>query len=326
MAKHGNPKRKKSHPFDRAHKRMCSNQKVVVDILKCLMPPDMFERLDLTTLEKFPREWMTGGLNQSVADSVWQVRREDDGEYALVLIKFQSKMDSDIVSHMLDYAAILKRKWMRMREHVGPSPLVLPVVLYNGDRDWNVTPEYADLTSSYEDWVKEFELELKTPITSGQQHDPPKPGTNVFAHMICLTSAHTIKDLIDSFAEVRRAVASREWHHALCENFLVWINRAGRSKFIVDIDLWKNSPDRISEEEALMTGNVARDNMARIEQQFLDKAWEDGRKEGQRELAERTIPMLIEAGVSEDDICSRLELTLEEFEEFRNGGIEPDGN
>ena len=57
--------------------------------------------------------------------------------YILILLEFQSTVDRRMALRMMDYTSTI---WMRLgKEDLGPNgeyPLVLPIVIYNGERRW----------------------------------------------------------------------------------------------------------------------------------------------------------------------------------------------
>ena len=56
------------------------------------------------------------------------------------------------------------------------------------------------------------------------------------------------------------------------------------------------------------------------------EGWVEGWKEGQWELAEWTIPWLIENGVSEEGLRLRFGLTVSKFDQIKNGAAAPDSD
>ena len=66
--------------------------------------------------------------------------------YILILLEFQSTVDRRMALRMMDYTSTI---WMRLgKEDLGPGgeyPLVLPIVIYNGERRWTAATDVGDL-------------------------------------------------------------------------------------------------------------------------------------------------------------------------------------
>ena len=67
---------------------------------------------------------------------MWQVRFRGDWLYLMVLLEFQSSVDSAMAVRVMTYTSLLYQKLIDdgvLRRH-GKLPPVLPVVIYNGSR------------------------------------------------------------------------------------------------------------------------------------------------------------------------------------------------
>ena len=133
---------------DAAYKNLFSHPRMVEDLLRGFAARGWSERLDFSTLERLPAEFVSDDLRQRRGDGLWRVRFHDaTWLYLVVHLEFQSKVDRYMAVRMLVYTGLLYQDLVR-REELGPNgelPPVLPVVLYNGPSRWTAAEDVAAL-------------------------------------------------------------------------------------------------------------------------------------------------------------------------------------
>ena len=134
---------------DPIYKRVYAFVAMVADLLRSVVPAATLEALDLRSLEKVPASYVGDDFHQRHGDIVWRVRAEgaDGGwAYVLVLLEFQSSSDATMALRVSEYTVMLYRELLRAKVVVpGQFPLVLPVVLYNGESRWTAADNMRDL-------------------------------------------------------------------------------------------------------------------------------------------------------------------------------------
>ncbi len=111
---------------------------------------DLVRRLDFSTLERMPADFVTEHLGRRHADMLWRIRTVDETWlHLLVLFEFQSTVDRRMAFRTMNYAGGI---WTGLDSaHLGPGgvfPLVLPVVVYSGRRRWSAPRDIRDLLAS----------------------------------------------------------------------------------------------------------------------------------------------------------------------------------
>ena len=120
---------------------------VVIDMLRGLMPPEVVDACDFREMEQLSTQYVDDGLSQSFGDAAWRVRFRLAGAegwlYLLLVLEFQSTVDSDMASRMHAYVGQLHRKLRRSGELPKGDrlPPVLPIVIYTGQRPWTAATE-----------------------------------------------------------------------------------------------------------------------------------------------------------------------------------------
>ncbi len=138
---------------DATFKRLFDHGRAVVDLLTgfvrlALGPAFDVSRLDFASLEPAPAEYVDEDLRQTRGDRVWRLRyRAADGStgwvYLLVMLEFQSSVDTDMALRVHGYTGQLYAR-LRREDRKGPFPPVLPIVIYNGRAHWSAAQNIRD--------------------------------------------------------------------------------------------------------------------------------------------------------------------------------------
>jgi len=108
------------------------------------------QTLDFSTLERVGGSFVSEDLRERHSDMIWRVRWSGPGAgwfYVYLLVEFQSTPDPFMAVRLLGYVALLLSDLIRTGAATLASklPAVLPLVLYNGKRPWNVPLDLASL-------------------------------------------------------------------------------------------------------------------------------------------------------------------------------------
>ena len=113
--------------------------------LQSVLPDRLLSRLDLTRLELMPDTYVDGDLRQRHLDALFSTRWAGRDALLYVLIEHQSTPDRLMAYRMLVYLVRIWEKYVRLNPMVRRLPVIVPVVIYQGQRRWNVSTEFADL-------------------------------------------------------------------------------------------------------------------------------------------------------------------------------------
>lgn len=130
---------------DPANKLIFSDDRTVADLLRSFVAAPWRSELDFNSLSKRSSEFIGDALARRIGDMAWTVEFAtgellDNGgrQYLAVLLEFQAQVDWDMSWRVSEYAHLLHRELHRSGIYLseGRMPLVLPVVIYNGERPW----------------------------------------------------------------------------------------------------------------------------------------------------------------------------------------------
>jgi predicted transposase/invertase (TIGR01784 family) len=134
-----------SSPHDAIFKATFGQVDLARSELELVLPPEVRAHLDLATLEVRPGSFVDPELQQVHSDLLYAVRtRTGEEGFVFVLFEHQSSHDGTMAFRLLRYVV---RIWERfLNEHPGAKlPIVIPVLLHQGDGAWKAAPELAPM-------------------------------------------------------------------------------------------------------------------------------------------------------------------------------------
>ncbi len=278
----GKPSPRPKH--DAAYKRLFAQKRTVADLLRGFAG-DLARHLDLSTLDRLPASFVTEHLGQRRADMLWKIQTiGGDWLYLVVLLEFQSTVETRMALRMLDYTVRILGGLSR--ENRGPSgvlPPVLPVVIYNGERPWTAATEMQELFAAVPDELVGYLPQHRYFLMDLRALDPSRlPSKNVVSLVAMLEQARS-QGRLEELGAALAEWLMRMGETALLEAFEAWITQvlvartdpAGRSMGL---------RTRTQEEGTMSTlyERVKRWG-DELNQEWLEKGIEQGRQEGGRQ-------------------------------------------
>ncbi len=136
-------------PHDSGYKLLFSYPYLVECLIRGFVPGPWIERLDFSRLEPVREAHPRDEIGVRYDDMIWRLRWRDSGEwiYVYLLIEFQSTDEAFMAVRVLDYDGGLYRQIVRaLKPKRGDKlPIVLPLVLYRGERGWTAAEDVFDL-------------------------------------------------------------------------------------------------------------------------------------------------------------------------------------
>lgn len=123
---------------DVAYRGLFTHPELVEDLLRHFVKEQWVDEIDFSTLRRASEISVVRCRSLKVRDVVWSVRFRGRALYILILIEFQSRLDPVMALRQIEYVAgFYKDLYLQKRLTAdGKLPLVLPILLYNGERPW----------------------------------------------------------------------------------------------------------------------------------------------------------------------------------------------
>ena len=155
-------------PHDASYKTLLSHREAMSDLSRGYFHENLTGEIDWDSLELVPSEYITDDLRRLANDLVWRLlRRGPDGEeewiYIYAMLEFQSQPDHYMAARMMTYmGAFYQNHIARSGAPQGTKlPVIFPVVIYNGQREWNAACELDGLIEPSPPGLEEFRPALR---------------------------------------------------------------------------------------------------------------------------------------------------------------------
>ena len=140
-----------SNHYDTGYKELFSYPEFVQQLIEGFAPSEIAELMDFTTLKNHSGNYITPLFEEKFEDVVWSVEVTWEGVtqwvFLYILLEFQSAVDRTMPIRLMHYVAcfyseLLKQKMVTPGQGLPP---ILPIVLYNGSRDWTAKQDIYDM-------------------------------------------------------------------------------------------------------------------------------------------------------------------------------------
>lgn len=134
------------HPHDVYVKILFGRIAVARSFFRCYLPPELVAELDLRSLTLDKESFVSEKLREYFSDLVYRVQRKDGGAaFLYLLLEHKSTPERWTPLQLLGYQHEI---WERAKATCGDQlPLIVPVVLYHGERPWNVPLSFHELVA-----------------------------------------------------------------------------------------------------------------------------------------------------------------------------------
>ena len=267
------PKGAKPQPHDLAFKSLYGFRLMAEDLFEIRRPQEVLDRIDWTTLERLPAEWLSSSLERRDGDCVWRARLHGGGSL-IVPVEFQRGLDRLMPVRLNTYSSLLvedlaKRGELDQRPRGRILPLVRPVVLYNGLRPWRSPLRLSALTPDGKgDWPEMTLLDI------GRMAIEDLPAGNAVTSQVEIFQGGLARDADGVLDRMAKRFGGSE-HRELRSAFVQWVWHSVAPDLGVDAALLEPELLRISE-----LGEV-REMKTLVMKSMVDHWLAEGRSEGE---------------------------------------------
>ncbi|HKV06684.1 MAG TPA: Rpn family recombination-promoting nuclease/putative transposase [Thermoanaerobaculia bacterium] len=149
---------------DLSYRSLFSFPRMVEDLIREFIPESWVEKLDFSTLQRVNASFVATELRGRDGDLLWKLcLRDGSPVYVYLFIEHQSKVDRFMAVRLMTYIGLLYQTLIKegLLTSEGRLPLVIPIVLYNGEAEWLAPQELAELvervdetTEAYVPWLR----------------------------------------------------------------------------------------------------------------------------------------------------------------------------
>ncbi|MFY9824235.1 MAG: Rpn family recombination-promoting nuclease/putative transposase [Thermoanaerobaculia bacterium] len=133
---------------DLGYRSLFAHRRMVEELVRGFVQEAWVDKLDFKTLKRVNASFVSSDLKGREGDLLWKLRmRGGTPVYVYLFIEHQSRVDRFMAVRLMAYIALLYQALLKEGEVApdGRLPLVIPLVLYNGEAQWWAPQELAEL-------------------------------------------------------------------------------------------------------------------------------------------------------------------------------------
>ena len=266
--------------YDAQYKVLASNRWIVQQLVEAFLDASVTDIMDLESLQMFPTE----SISKNAKSKKFKVRRNDvmwkielkNGSlaYVLLMVEAQSRVDSAMVFRVTEYVL----NWclyLMATEGLEVLPLIVPMVIYNGDKTWNAATRLRDMIDAPKAFRKMgvvmdggyILIDEKRLYESGQL-----PSGNIFEPLITALHTSSVYEFFDSVKTTGQMLKESDVN----QEFIEHVN-----SFILDLKELEDDSElaQIIQQRGMQDMTTT---IADFEQQLMERI-ERGKQEGRQE-------------------------------------------
>jgi len=134
-----------SQPHDALFKAMFSQPERAAELLRSFLDPALVARIDWRSLKQRHDSFVGKDLSAQFIDLLFTARADEREIFIYFLLEHKSKPERWVALYLLRSMINIWMKHIRDHKKIRRLPPILPVVIYHGDREWSVDPEFSTL-------------------------------------------------------------------------------------------------------------------------------------------------------------------------------------
>jgi predicted transposase/invertase (TIGR01784 family) len=138
-----------NNPHDAFFKKHFGNKKIAQNFLENYLPSEITKVLDLNYLTKEDKSYVDEDLKESHSDMLYKTRINGKDGYIYILFEHKSYNDPRVLLQLLKY--ILRIWEEKYNTKTNKLPIIIPLVIYNGENKWNIETKLINLIEGIEE-------------------------------------------------------------------------------------------------------------------------------------------------------------------------------
>lgn len=150
------------NPHDRFFRESFSRPEIVRNYLEEYLPADLLALLDLDTLTLQEGTFIDESLREQQSDLLYQTRLKGDGRTLFLYFLFEHKSQPELLI-ALQLLGYLLGIWQGQVKQKQPLAPIIPLVVYHGEKLWNVPTDFFSLLGAMEElrpYLLDFHYQL----------------------------------------------------------------------------------------------------------------------------------------------------------------------
>ena len=294
-------------PHDRYIRSILSNLPVAREFFEKNLPEDVVKAIDFSTLTPQKDSFVNDKLRLKVADLLFSVSFNGDPGYIYLLTEHASTPDRFLPYRMLQYTMSIMDQHLKKHPKDKKLPLVVPLILYTGDKPYTYSTDLFDLFGKEKNLAKSTFLSPYQLIDLNKIPDETLREAYYWFGAAALTAKH-IRDFdLVSLAKSMVDLLERLKEDGLSSYVYITLSYMFTEGEIKDEEAFRDvirSGLSSNDEEIVMT----------LAEQYRQKGILEGKLEGKLEALHETALNLFKFGMSADQVSQATTLPLQEIQ------------
>ncbi len=133
------------NPHDKLFKAGFSDPATAAAFLREQLPPAVCAHIDWDHMELEPGSFVSTQMRERHSDLLFSAPFADSKAFVYLLFEHQSSFDPWMGLRLLEYMQLIWQGYLKKHPEARALPVILPVVLAQNDRVWEVKTQFADL-------------------------------------------------------------------------------------------------------------------------------------------------------------------------------------
>lgn len=134
-----------SNPHDRYFREQFSRIEVARSFFREYLPSELAQAIDWKTFRLAPGDFVQKALHNRKTDILYQTRIDDREGYCYLHFEHQRSVDPQMAFRLLIYMVNIWEQHQKQHPEEKTIPLIVPMVLYQGERNWSAPLDLHDL-------------------------------------------------------------------------------------------------------------------------------------------------------------------------------------
>jgi predicted transposase/invertase (TIGR01784 family) len=303
------------HLHDKGYKSLLSSKKVFLEMLRSFVNQSWVNNVNENDLIRIDKSYVSQDFSGQESDIVYQAKLRRGLKtrdiYFYVLVELQSKVDALMPFRLLSYMVEIWRDTIKDAGKLSARmkfqlPVIVPIVIYNGKRRWNVPLSFkGKLTSAklFGDEVLDFSY-LLIDIWRYDEQELFRKG-NLISSVFLLDRTEEAPEVVKRITEMIHII--KQLPKSEREQFWGWVTRI----------LSRKLPQSQNEEIATIVKQSTEDEVdmmiTNIEKAIMRTRKQD-REEGKLEAKRQIAKKLFEMGMEVNQVAAVTGMTIDEIQ------------
>lgn len=296
-------------PHDRFIKQMMTNQKVAREFFEENLPEKIKSIINFDSIMPEKNSFVKDDLQEQSADILFSADFGDKHGYLYVLIEHQSTASEILPFRILKYVVSIMEEHLK-KEETNILPIVFPICIYNGQRNYNFSTDIFDLFGERKELARDlmfkpFELINLSKISDEKLKEKLMYGIVAYAmkHVYGRNLLQVVKDILN---QAKRLDLEKDDENDYLCSVLLYLMEAGEADRQEFIKVVNRAGLPTINEEKIMT----------LAEQFRQEGEQKGRQEGLLLGLEKGMEKGIEKGMEKGMEKGKIDVAINLF---RNG-------